>query len=124
MSKSVDGWGDTPEPCWKCFLRGLSRVGVERLKPLQDSAKSLFCLLFDPDSTPQVDDLFEESFAFVEKGGGKAVGPEGEFREEVDPSQGSDHDALEIELLIKIPKALLNPPAAGIHPDHSFGLFP
>jgi len=98
-------------------------MGVEKLKPLQDSAKSLFRLLFNPDPPSQADEFFEESIAFVEKGGGKTVGPKGEFEEEVDPPQGSDHDVLDIELFIKITKALLDPPAAGIQPDHSFGLF-
>ena len=98
-------------------------MGVEILQPLQDSSKSLFCLFFDPDPASQVNDLFEEPFAFVEKGGGKAVGPEGELKEEVDPPQGPDHDVLDIELFIKIPKTLFHPPPAGIHPDHAFGFF-
>ena len=98
-------------------------MSVKILKPLQDSSKSLFRLFFDPESPSQVNEFFEEPFAFIEKGGGKAVGPKGEFEEEVDPSQGSDHDMLDIELLVKIPEALLDSPPAGIHPDHSFGLF-
>ncbi len=98
-------------------------MSVKILKPLQDSSKSLFRLFFDPESPSQVNEFFEEPFAFIEKGGGKAVGPEGQLEEEVNSSQGSNHDVLDIELFIKIPKTLLDPPPAGIHPDHSFGLF-
>ena len=68
------------------FSGGLGGMGEEVLKPLQDSSKSLFRLFFNPDSASQVNQLFEESFALVEKGCSKAVGPEGEFKEEVDPS--------------------------------------
>jgi len=59
---------------------------VKTVKPLQDSSKSLFRLLFNADPAPQLNEVFAEPFAFVDKGGGKTVGPEGEFEEEVDAS--------------------------------------
>ena len=96
-------------------------MSEQELKPLQNSSQSFFGLLFDPNPAPQVNEFFQELLATVKEGGGKTVGPEGEFHEEVDPSQGSHHDVLDIELFIKIPKTLFDSPSARIGSDHSSG---
>ena len=90
------------------FSRGLGGMSEQALKPLQDSTQSFLGLFFDSDPASQVNEFLQELLATVKEGGGKTVGPEGEFHEEVDPSQGPHHDVLDIELFIKIPKTLLD----------------